>query len=385
MLVILARDFEVAQAIALLNIEGALHQKVATRPIDIAGNAHKVQGCRRHAQCRKLLLESEAPLDGGRLGGCVNARSLADIFSRHIADLGRPVGVLALHRLDELLVAVAPLVDEVVVDEVLVDDGVEHGDAERGVGAGAHLQEVLSAGAQPGQARIDGDDLGAHLHALDDPVAQEAVGVGLERLVAPHHDDVGAAEGGIRIPQLMRLGHVDDVHLAHLCRRGNHAGQIACKAGEAEVANIRRLKRSRREERELPADISTCTMIEEDGVGPVVLLDVINLLHNDVVGLVPADALPLVLAARADALEGPLRAVGVVHALHQIQAAHAQAAVGAGIERVALDLFQLAVLGVHEHAAGIMAAGRRVGVGARYGVAVLLPLPLALVIGLTIY
>ena len=241
--VVLARDLEVAQAVALLDVEGAFDEQVAARVVDVARHAHEVAGRGGHAQRGELLLEGEAPLDGGGLGRGVQARRRADVFGGNVADLGRPVGVLALHRFHQLLVAVRPQVDELVVHQVLVDDGVEHGDAERAVGAGTHLQPDFGLGAQPRQTRVDGDDLRAHLHALDDPVPNEAVGVGLQRLVAPHHDDVGAAERGVGVAQLVRFRHVDDGHLAHLGRRADHARQVAGEPGEAEVAHVGRLQR----------------------------------------------------------------------------------------------------------------------------------------------
>ena len=98
-------------------------------------------------------------------------------------------------------------------------------------------------------------------------------------------------------------------------------------------------------------------------------------------GLVPRDALPLVLAALARALHGVLQAMVAFHHLDHVEAAHAQLAVGVGIQRVAFDAGQLAVLGVQQHAAGIVATGGGVVVGAGDGVAVFLPLPLAFVIG----
>ena len=51
------------------------------------------------------------------------------------------------------------------------------------------------------------------------------------------------------------------------------------------------------------------------------------------------------------------------------------------LERIALDLFELAVLGVEQDAAGVVAAGRGVLVPPRHGIAVFFPLPFALVIG----
>ena len=76
----------------------------------------------------------------------------------------------SLHALLELVEALHPLGDELLVVDAFVDDHVEHAERERAVGAGPQLQVMGRAAGHPGVARIDRDDLRAALHAVDDPV-----------------------------------------------------------------------------------------------------------------------------------------------------------------------------------------------------------------------
>ena len=74
-------------------------------------------------------------------------------------------------------------------------------------------------------------------------------------------------------------------------------------------------------------DVAAGALGEDDGLGAVLLLHVHELLGDEVVRLIPGDALPLVLAAVLGiALHGIQQAVLVVRDLGNVQAAHAQAA-----------------------------------------------------------
>ena len=285
--VVFARDLEIAQAVALFNIECAFDEQVAARIVDIARHTHEVACCGGNAESRELLLERKTPLDGRVLGRCVQSRRAADVVGIEAADLGRPIGVLALHGFDKLLVAVAPQIDELMVDQILVDDGVEHSDAEGAIGAGPHLQPILGFRTEPSEARIDGDDLRAHLHALEDPMAQEPVGVRLKRLVAPNHDNLRALERRIGVALFVRFGYVDDGHLAHFGGSADHAREVAGETGKAEIADVRRLERRRSEKRQLPSYVAAGAVHEQDGMGSEIAFDGIDLFDDFLVGLVP--------------------------------------------------------------------------------------------------
>ena len=215
-------------------------------------------------------------------------------------------------------------------------------------------------------------------------MAQKAVGVRLDGLVAPHQDDAGRLPVGVRVAVGVGLRGVHDDHVAVLRRRADHARQVAGEAGEPERGDIRRLHAGRREVGDLPANIAAGAMHDHDGFRSVLLFDGEYALGDLIVGLVPADALPPVLAALAGAAQGVLQAVGVVHRLGKVEAAHAQLAVGNGVQRIALNAFELAVLRVQQHAAAHVAARWRPVRRAGDGVAVLLPLPFPFVVGLAV-
>ena len=284
------------------------------------------------------------------------------------------------------LVVRAPVVHELVVDEVLAHDDVEPCQGDAAVGAGMGLQPVFGACAPPGQHRVDGDDLRPHLHAHVQPVSQIPVAVGLQRLVAPHHQDVGVLPFGVGVAVGQRLGRVDDGIVAQGAGGAADARHVAPPAGEVDAADVGGAEARARNEGDLPVDVASGAVSHQDGLAAQALVvDLFLDVGGDHVdGLIPRDALPLVLAALARALHGVLQAVVAFHHLDHVEAAHAQLAVGIGVERVAFDLGELAVLGVEQHAAGIVAPRGGVVVGTGDGIAVFLPLPLAFVIGLAV-
>ena len=92
-------------------------------------------------------------------------------------------------------------------------------------------------------------------------------------------------------------------------------------------------------------------MHANDGVAAIGRPDLAYFGLDLVVGLVPTDALPLVLASLAGAAQGVLQTVGIVDGLVKRQAPDAQFAVRARIQRVALNALYFAVLGIDQDAA----------------------------------
>ena len=182
----------------------------------------------------------------------------------------------------------------------------------------------------------------------------------------------------------MRFGGVHDGEVAERRDGAADAGHVARKAREPERRDVGSLQSGLPEERHLPVDVAPRAVHADDGVAAVGLPDVLDARLDLVVGLVPRDALPLVLAALARTAQGVLHAVGMVHRLVERQALDAQLAVRARIQRVAFHALDPAVLRVDEDAARRMASRRRVMVRTRDGVAVLLPLPLPLVVRLAV-
>ena len=325
-------------------------------------------------------------MDGATLGAGVQARGRRDVLGRDAGDLRGPLGRVLRYMGLQFLIVSAPVIDEFLVLQVLLRDDVQPCQGKGQVGAGAYVHPVLGARSPPGQLRVHGDDLGAHLVAHVQPVAQVAVGVGLQRFATPNDNDVRILPLGIVVAVGVALGGVHDGEVANRCSRAAGAGQVAGITRRANGADIGGAQAGAAQEGDPRRDVAAGAVVHEDGLAAEArLVDVrVDPIRDGVKRFLPGNALPLVLAALAGALQRVLGALLVVHALHQVQAAHAQAAVRARIQRVALDLLQPAVLGVHQNAARVVAARGGVRVGAGDGVAVLFPLPLPLVVSLAV-
>ena len=383
----LRRAVQLGRGVAGIDVEAVAHQQVRARLVDVAAHAHEVAHRLAQLDGVHLRVEGEAPVDGAALGVRVQARGGGYVLGVHARDLGRPFRRVLGHVGLQVVVVGAPQVDELLVLQVLGGDDVQPRQRQRQVGAGAQVQPVGRTGAPPGELRVHRDDLGAHLMAHVQPVAQVSVGVGLQRLGAPDHHHVGVLPVGVGIAVLMPFRGVHDGEVADAGRRAARARQVARVPGEADGADVGRAQAGAAQKRHPGRDVAAGAVVHEDGLAAEARLVQVRVdpVADLVERLVPRDALPLVLAPLARAAQGVLRTLLVVHALDEVEAAHAQAPVRARVQRVALDLLQLAVLDVHEHAAGVMAARGGIRVGARDGVAVLFPLPLPFVVRGTVY
>ena len=232
------------------------------------------------------------------------------------ADLGDLARRVLLHALGQLVETVAPLLDELVVVQVLVDDDVEHAQRQRRVGAGAQAQPVLGLRREPGELRVDNDQLAPALHRLDQPVAQERIGIAHDRVATP-------VENALRshpiliclVAVLAELRHVGHPLVAHddvAQRRARQHARVArqkaqrkvgaAKVGVLIVGNYLR-------------HVTTGADHRDDGLRATLLLELAHVLLDDVVRLVPADALPLVLAALAGALQRILEPAFMINQL----------------------------------------------------------------------
>ena len=134
--------------------------------------------------------------------------------------------------------------------------------ARRGVGAGPQSGSHCLAreAPPPGQCadRLT-TDLRAHAaRTVYQPMAEKAVGVGLDRAGCP-------TPGRRRAPASRRFSVAvgvglqrafDDDHVAVLGGRADHAGQVAGEAGEAERGDVGRLHAGGGEVGDLPADVA---------------------------------------------------------------------------------------------------------------------------------
>ncbi|EHL08160.1 hypothetical protein HMPREF0322_01147 [Desulfitobacterium hafniense DP7] len=88
-----------------------------------------------------------------------------------------------------------------------------------------------------------------------------------------------------------------------------------------------------------------------DGVDAPFFRTGLIIFHDDVVGLIPGNALPLVFAALADPFHGILDPIGMIEIFLHGQAADAKTAFGDGVIRVALHFLKLAIFNENTQAA----------------------------------
>ena len=378
----LGGEVTIAIPVGQVLLVGVADDDVAAGHIDVARDGPKrIDSVGRRGGVRGLV-DLEAPLDSGRLGVCVQTSSLDDLLGLDPANLAGLLGRPLLAALDELVEAIAPLLDEVVIVEVLLRDDMNHCHRQSGISAGAHAQPDLGAGSQPGERRVDGNHLCTTLHAVDDPVAEEVIGVGNDGIAAPVHDDLGAAPLGVLlvIALLELLRHVGNKEVTVHGRHGGRTRTEAGVTGKVAHREIGRAKCRIGHVRDVVVVVTAGTDVSDDGLGTIVLPDGTNLFLDDIESLVPADLLPLVLTALSHALHRMTEACGIVDVFRHLEAAHAQRALVKGVVGIAFDLYQLSVLvGVIQDATTIVATGTRPGRGARDGVIAVLPLPLAFV------
>ena len=257
-----------------------------------------------------------------------------------------------------------------MVVEVLVDDDLDHAEREARVGAGAQLQVDVGVRGEPRDARLHADELATELHGVGHPVAHEEVGVGDGGVAAPDDGALGAHPLGVVVAQRRELREVGDEHAAVGHDHERQAGQVAGGAGqEAVLVGVRHAA-------DLPLVVAGGAAQAVDGVAAVGHGDAAELLVAGFQRLVPRDALPLAASALAHAPHGVQDAVGMELHLLEGQAPGAQRAAVVRVVRVALALDELAglLVGVHQHAAALVAARRAPHRGAGDHHAVLLVL-----------
>ena len=271
-----------------------------------------------------------------------------DVLHRRAADLARPfrgfrravVGaqdVVAVVLVSRRVLrhglgreAHRALVHEVPVDDVAAllvqaDHLVDHGQQKRRIGARPH--------ADPARAQLRGGHVvaGAHVH---EP------GAGFLGVVQPVHAGVLRPGGvaavqhdGVGVRQVVLVGAHHDIGVI---APGVQAQRLGLEGPAAERLGLGVVHRAAddgehgRAGRPAPA-------VADDGVLAVLGVDALEFAYHQIERLVPADALPLVLAAQlavgvfaaarlpALALHGVLDAVGVVHLLAQGPPAQAAA------------------------------------------------------------
>ena len=318
---------------------------VATGNVEVAGHADHGKHALASLHAIGVLVEREAPSDRRGLRSSVHAGHAVDVVDGHLADLGRLLRRHVGDALGELVEAVAPALDEVVVVEVFLDEDVAHRHRERRVGAVAQAQLHDGAGGEPVHARVDGHELRAALHKVDHRVAEEAVGVGRERHLAPENHELGHLILGVVVAAFETAGVVElGVERAENHLGGHHARLVAGVAG----LRVSQVGRAEDGELEVLREHAVAAGAHEDrhGLATVLLGEFLPVVHDEVERLIPAAALPRVGVAAFGlvALHRVDDAARIVHVILERQASRAEATMRDGVVLVTLDVVHAAVL-----------------------------------------
>ena len=341
---------------------GAEH--VAARNVNVARDGDEAQNSLDIGKRVGLHLHCNAHEDGavaaGAVSGGVRAGDRAHLLGRNLRQLlDLLVGVL-IDSLDEPIEAVHPLLDKFLVVDALVNDDLQHADSERRVSARAKLQHMLGARAHPGDLGVDDDELRAHLHHVDNLVAEIARRIRDERVRTPNDHVLGALEARIVVFVVEEHAAVDlGIARAEDVRRHHAARAVAGVAGDRR-RDVSRAEVGKRDDRVEHRRLTAGTAEGQHSIRGSRLLDnLVVVLLNEVVRLIPGDALPRVLAAILRvALHRVDDALGMILELGHVQAFDAQTPLRDGIALIAFDVDELAVLDVEDGAACCAMAAR---------------------------
>ena len=147
------------------HFERGMGQRVVRRrQVGLAGLVdadERLQACLGTVGLRLVAADGvggQAPRQIRRQAGGEDAGRFDNLVGGHPADLGDLFGRIGLHGLLQLVEAVGPRVNELVVVQVLVDDDVHPAHGHGAVGAGAQAQPHVGVGGILGAARVDDDD-----------------------------------------------------------------------------------------------------------------------------------------------------------------------------------------------------------------------------------
>ena len=327
----------------LVEAGGHIAQDVAAGHVDVAGDGHEVENALASLHAVGLLVDGKSPGNAGGLGLGVHAGSLDDLFLGNAGDFGSLCrGHTLLRVVDarlELVETIAPVLDVLVIVEILVDDDREQAHGKRGIRAGTQAQVDVGAAGEPVHARIDHDEARAAAHHVDDGMAEEAVAVGRQRHLAPHDETLGQLVGwvietsrqGAGVVDL-GIGRTDDVA---------RCGQARNVAGVARlrVAVIGRAEHDRTVGVK-GASFAAGAREAHAALATVLLGDAVVVLLDDGHGLIPGAALPRIgiAALLGIALHRVDDAGGIVHVVHEREAAHAETSLRNRVILIALDL-----------------------------------------------
>ena len=343
-----------------------LGNNLTTGNIDVARNGHQSQNAVCSLVAVLVLVECQTPSNRSRLCVCVHASSLVDILYGNFADLSSLFGGHThLGVIDagcKLVEAIAPVLNELMIVKILVDDNPQPSHSHCRVGTRTNTQMNFSARRKPVDARINGNQLSATFHQVDNSMTEQAVTVGGKRHLTPHNHDLGHMVCRIveRAFQTACIVHFRIIRTKHV-RTGHGTRLIASIAGLG-VACIRRAQNSLSHIGNKNAARTTRAREHCHAFRTICIAEIVTFLFHNGKSLIPRDTLPLVghAAELRVALHGVDNAARVVDIILQSQATCAQTTLGNGVVLVALDMIDYALfVDVNLQAASNRMAARR--------------------------
>ena len=226
------------------------------------------------------------------------------------------------------------------------------------------------ARGEPGDARVDDDELGTALHEVDDCVAEEPVRARIQRVLAPDYQVIRANPAGVVVAVLVVLRPVDFGHASaeQIVRDGctRTVARLAGKrVGRGAVAGV---EHRRTVYRCVQRGLAPGAGQREDALSAVLVPYLADLRLDEVICLIPGDLGPLVLATvRTVTHHRMLQTIFMIDNLVERNASRAQAPACHGMVGVAFHLNHLAVFhGNDQPTADWMIARRRPGTGADF-------------------
>ena len=240
--------------------------------------------------------------------------------------------------------------------QVVLNDDIAECEYKRRVRTRTNLKPYISLTSQPGKFRVDDNKLAPALHAFNYPMAKRSVRVSDDGVVAPHEDASRRFPSRIIITISEELGVIADKQTARFKRGREHARRIT-SLPRKKTRTIIRSPQAQRHKLSIAVDVTTRTLRHPNRFGTVLFDDGLHFALDDVIRLIPGDALESVLSpVFLSSLHRVSQAVFVIQHLLERQTTRAKTTLVVRVFRIALDFFEYTILHVHKNAAVVVAA-----------------------------
>ena len=301
-------------------------ERASARLVEVAGDGKQAQKRLGELNAVGILIDCETPTQSAANGGSPRRRILP-------------------YALGKLIDAVAPPINEVVIVEVVLNNVVKHGESQRSVSTRTKLNDLLGARSEPVDTGVNADQLGSATHEVDHRVAPEAIGVGLQRLLAPHEDVLGSFPTGMIVTVSITASIVDLGIAATHEVRGDGGTRAIARPARLGVACIGRAEDHECHQGVIGVRLTSSSAEDHDGLLAVLGDNALRVGLDNIIGLIPSDALPFVEAAiLTSSLLGIDNAIRMINELLKSQATGAQSAAGYRVGWFTLNLDDLSVL-----------------------------------------